>query len=141
MTMKKYWWSLALLAGVLSPVSLGADPEPASAVTRLATQRRDAARRTYEAMWANYRDRRAGEDTLYRWSVRWLEAEKFLSDQPADQQAACKAHYERMRELERIIRNLQRSGQATIDEVSATEYYRVEAELWMLQAKGEKKDR
>jgi hypothetical protein len=141
--MNGYSWLLALLVGILAAGFLGAgpDPEPAAVLSRLATQRRDAARKTYEVMWANFRDRRVADEVLYRWSLRWLEAEQKLSERQADQVAACKAHLDRMRELERLIRNIQRTGQIAIDEVSASEFYRVEAEIWLLQAKDGKKNR
>ena len=135
--MNRYTGLLALLLGVLAagPARAGADADTANALSKLATQRRDAARRTYEVLWADYRERRASEDALYRWSVRWLDAEKQLSDQRADRIAAYKGHYERMRDLERLIRRLRGSGQSTIDEVSATAFYRAEAEVWLLEAK------
>jgi hypothetical protein len=140
-TMNRHARLLALVLGVLLAGSAGAgpDPEPAAVLGKLATQRRDAARKTYEVKWTNYRERRAPEDTLYLWSVRWLESEKQLSDQKADQVAAYKAHWERMRELERLLDKLQRNGVTTVDEVSAAEYYRAEAEVWLLQAREEKK--
>ena len=141
--MNGYSWLLALLVCILLAGFLGAgpDPEPAAVLSRLATQRRDAARKTYEVMWANYRDRRVADEVLYRWSLRWLEAEQKLSDRQTDQVVASKAHLDRMRELEKLIRNIQRTGQVTIDEVSASEYYRVEAEIRVLQAKEGKKNR
>jgi hypothetical protein len=129
-----------LLLGLLPAGSSRADPEPAAAPSRLARQRLEAARKTYEATWANYRERRASQDSLYRWSLRWLEAERQLGGPRADQVAAFKGHWERMRELERLIANLQRVGQAVIDEVSAAEYYRVEAEIWLVQAREGKKN-
>src|SRR5438067_5700436 len=94
----------ALLAGLLSagPLEADADPDTAATLSRLGTLRRDAARKTYEVTWANYRDRRASADTLYRWSLRWLESERQLSDKQADQLAAFKGHWERMRDLERL---------------------------------------
>jgi hypothetical protein len=92
-------------------------------------------------MWTNYREGRAAGEVLYRWSRRWLNAERQLSARPADQVAALEAHLQRMRRLEALVQKVQRSGQTTIDEISATEYYRVEAEIWLLQAREEKKDR
>jgi hypothetical protein len=138
--MNRYVVVAALLLSLVPAGSFAADPDPETlaAVSRLAVLRRDAARRTYEVKWLNYRERRASEDALYLWSVRWLEAEKQLSDQPADQVAAVKAHYDRMRELDRLIRKLQAAGQTTIDEVSAAEFYRIEAEVWLLQARARK---
>jgi hypothetical protein len=140
--MAKYFGLLALLLGIISagPAGAAPDPEAANNLARLAVQRRDAARRTYEALWLDYRERRASEDLLYRWSLRWLEAERELSDQQADQVAAYQAHFERMRDLDRIIRRLRGSGQTTIEEASATEYYRVEAEIWLLKARDGKKN-
>jgi hypothetical protein len=140
--MTRYWVLLALLLGFLSagPAGAAPDPETANTLARLAVQRRDAARRTYEALWLDYRERRAPEDLLYRWSLRWLEADRELSDQQADRVAAYQGHFERMRDLDRIIRRLHGSGQITIEEASATEYYRVEAELWLLKAKEGKKN-
>src|SRR4051794_2878195 len=109
------------------------EPEPASASAKLANRRRDSARKTYQTLWVNYRERRASEDALYRWSVRWLKAERQLSDRQDDQVAAYKAHWDRMRDLERLIRQVERSGVTTVDEVSAAEFYRVEAEFWLAQ--------
>jgi hypothetical protein len=138
--MIRYWGLLALALGVLwaGPVR-AADPEAANVLARLAVQRRDAARKAYEVLWLDYRERRTSEDLLYRWSLRWLESEKDLSDQQADQVAAYQGHFERMRDLDRLIRRLQGSGQSTIEEISAAEYYRIEAEVWLLKAKEAKK--
>ncbi len=131
---------VALPVVMLAASALLAGPEgkTAGVVERLALQRRDAARRTYETAWANYRDRRGSDDLLYRWSIRWLDAERQLSDRPSAQVAAFQRHWERMAELERLVRRVQRAGQATIDEISAAEFYRTEAELWLIQAREKK---
>jgi hypothetical protein len=139
--MIRYWGFVALALSVLwaGSARAAADQDAANVLARLAVQRRDAARKTYEVLWLDYRERRTSEDLLYRWSLRWLESEKDLSAQQADQVAAYQGHYERMRDLDRLIRRLQVSGQSTIEETSAAEYYRVEAEVWLLKAKEEKK--
>jgi hypothetical protein len=133
----------ALLIGVLSAGLVRADqqPDPATRLSQLAIERRDSARKTYEVTWANYRDGMAAGEMVYRWSLRWLEAERQLSERPADQVAAFKGHLERMHDLEQLVRKVQNvaPGQATIDQVSAAEYYRSEAEFWLLQIKEEKK--
>jgi hypothetical protein len=110
-------------------------PEMSKALEKVARERVEAARVTYEITWSNYKERRAQADTLYRWSVRWLEAEKTLADSPDALTAAYQAHFDRMRALERIVEGVQRARQATIDEVSSAEYYRAEADVWLLQAK------
>ena len=140
--MNRYWGLVLLLLGILpvGAVAAGPDPETANTIARLALQRRDAARRTYQVLWIDYRERLAAGDSLYRWSRRWLRAEKELSDQQADQVAAYQGHFERMRDLERLIRRLRETGQSTIDEASAAEFYRTEAEMWLLQAREGKKN-
>lgn len=133
----------AVLVGLASPFFLPAAPDadPAKTIAALSRDRVEAARKTYQTMHKNYTEgRRVSEDTLYRWSLRWLEAEKELAAQPADRVAAYKGHYDRMRDLDRLIGRLQRAGQTTVDEVSAVEYYRVEAELWLARARAEKKE-
>jgi hypothetical protein len=131
---------LAFLVLFASPnaTASGSDAAPAATLSKLAIQRRDAARKTFEVTWANYRDRRASEETVYRWSLRWLEAERQLCEKPADHAAAYRSHAERMLELDRLIGKVQRARQATIDEVNASEYYRVESEIWLLQAEEKK---
>jgi hypothetical protein len=133
----------ALLLGLISVGLVRADQEtdPAKRLAQLAIERRDAARKTYEVTWANYRDGMAAGEMVYRWSLRWLEAERQLSERPVDQVTAFKDHLERMYDLEQLVRRVmaRAPGQATIDQVSAAEYYRVEAEMWLLQAKEEKK--
>jgi hypothetical protein len=71
--------------------------------------------------------------------MRWLDAERELDKKPADPTAALRAHRKRMAELEQLIRNVRRVGQATVDEVSAAVYYKTEAECWVLQADMNKK--
>jgi hypothetical protein len=137
--MNRYAWSLVIL-GVLSAGRVAADPEPAAEMARLAKQRSEAARRTYEVWWANYHDAGAPGELVYRWSVRWLEAERQLSDRQADQVAAFQAHADRMLELSRLVeKRRQASRQITIDEITGAEFYRAEADLWLLQAKEKEK--
>jgi len=114
--------------------------DPAKTLAKLSKERVEAAHKTFQVMWENYREgRRVSDDTLYRWSLRWLEAERQLSKQQPDQVAAYKGHRDRMAELERLIRKVRRVGQGTVDELSAAEFYKSEAEIWLLQAEGEKK--
>jgi hypothetical protein len=135
---------LARLAALLLLGVVTAGPaaeQPPDPLAGLLKQQRDAARKTYEVSWTNYREGRLPAEVVYRWSRRWLDAERQLSAQPDDRILACSAHLQRMVELEQLVRRLQPSGQVTVDEVSAAEYYRVEAEVWLAQARKEKKNR
>jgi hypothetical protein len=133
---------LVFISALTAAASVSAQPdaEQAKALAKLAKTRLEAARKTYQIFWQNYREgQRSSDDLLYRWSLRWLEAERRLSDQQADQVAALKGHYERMVDLERIVRKVHQAGQGTVNELSAAEFYRTEAELWLLEAKTGKK--
>jgi|SRR5579884_1544654 len=121
----------AVVVGLAAAWTGRADPETAE----LARQKRDAARKTYEVTWTNYLEGRVPEELVYRWSKRWLRAEEALSARPDDRIAARTAHLQRMIELERLVRRLQPLRQVTVDVVSAVEYYRAEAELWLAEAK------
>jgi hypothetical protein len=133
---------LFLLVGFASMGFPRADPddEKAKALARLSKQKLDSARKTYEVLWSDYREGfRISDDTLYRWSLRWLEAERQLYKQPADQIVALKEHRDRMVELEKLIQRVRQVRQATINEVSATEFYRTEADIWLMQANADNK--
>jgi hypothetical protein len=141
--MNRYLAAVALLVIVLpTGFSRAADEQdPAAVLPKMAAEKRDAARKTYEVLWANYREGTGSEELVYRWSKRWLRAERELSSRQGDQVVACQAHVKRMQDLERLIRRVQGAGPGltTIDEVSAAAYYRVEAEMWLLEARQEKK--
>jgi hypothetical protein len=135
--MKLFAWiilGIILGLGVTSLLRADRDSEPGK-LAKLRKAKVEAARRTYEVTWKNYRDGLAPPVELpYRWSCRWLKAERELSQEKAEQVAACKAHLERMREMERIERELRRSKLNPVNEVTAAEYYRIEAEVWLTEA-------
>jgi hypothetical protein len=129
------WLMAGLLLGSVANAAQAA-PEAGDKTTALVKAKRDAARKTFEAIWVDYREGRGGMERLYWWSRRWLESDQQLAgEQKAERVTAAQGHLDRMRQLERLIRNLQQSKVATIDEVSAAEYFRLEAELWLQQAK------
>jgi hypothetical protein len=130
------WIILGIVLGVGATSLLGADQAPASnKLSKLRQAKVEAARETYQVIWKNYKDGLVpAVEFPYRWSRRWLEAEREMSDGKADQLAACKSHLERMREMERIERELRRSRLNPVNEFTAAEFYRVEAEIWLTQA-------
>jgi hypothetical protein len=132
------WLAGGILLGLAAASAPQAAPEGADKIAALTKAKRDAARRTFETVWIDYREGRGGMERLYWWSRRWMEAEQELAaKQKADLVAAAQGHLDRMRELERIIRKLQEAKVSTIDEVSASEYYRLEADLWVRQARND----
>jgi hypothetical protein len=130
-----------ILAGAILVIichPLRADPqEPQHVVDHaLLKARVDAARRTYEALAKNYIESRPPlAELLYRWSCRWLDAERHLSARQSDQVAACQAHLNRMKEVERVTKDRFRNRYVPIEEDSAAQFYRVEAEIWLAEAR------
>jgi hypothetical protein len=126
-----------LAVATLLPVAPEAVPAKASG--KLAKTKVEAARKTYEVFWTNYREGLVPVvEVVYRWSKRWLRAELELSDKKADQLAAYQAHANRIRDLARFARDRYRVRTNTIEEVTATEFYSTEAEIWIEQAKQQK---
>jgi hypothetical protein len=76
-------------------------------------------------------------EEVYSWSVRWLQADRELNPRQADTVAALERHLERMKLLEKRTMDLvpQLIPQSTGFEV---QWYRLEAELWLAQAKEKK---
>jgi hypothetical protein len=78
----------------------------------------------------------ADPEYLYRWSRRWLEAERVLGTTKEKRVAACAAHLERMRTLEAQQEEWAKKGFAAKYELVAAKFYRIEAEQWAAQEKG-----
>jgi hypothetical protein len=121
-----------IIVGLVATSLLRAGGDAPKIALKLRQAKVQAAQQTYKVTWQNYKDGLAPPVELpYRWSCRLLQAEREVSDQKADQVAAFKAHWERMREMERIERELRRSRLNPINEVTAAEFYRIEAEIWL----------
>lgn len=79
--------------------------KPTEAPKALLRSRVQAAQRAYEVIWHYYQVGKHDEETVYRWSLRWLDAQRRASDRKADQVAALKEHLHRMKELEKQAPN------------------------------------
>jgi hypothetical protein len=102
----------------------------------LAEARVNSARKAYEETVKLYREGRIRDvDRVYLWSQRWLDAERDLNSKKADQVAAVEAHWKRMKKLEESFQSRYKVGAAAAIELAAVEYYRVEAEVWLVKAK------
>ncbi|MBY0522304.1 MAG: hypothetical protein K2R98_02850 [Gemmataceae bacterium] len=130
---------IGLLLGIVVGLALAPAPRAVSraeqadpAVVHSKAQM-EAARKTFVLVWKNYQEGRSNGESVYWWSRRWMESERQLSDKKADQIAAIQAHRERMRKLEQIVRDLQRGNNAAVNELTAAEFYRLEAETWLKQ--------
>jgi hypothetical protein len=69
---------MGILTGVCLLVAQGAEAAPTLA--ELARAKLAAARTTYEATVATYQTGRIDADAAYRWSCRWLDAERDVAE-------------------------------------------------------------
>lgn len=77
-------------------------------------------------------------ETICIWSVRWLQAERALKPKPEDQVAALEAHFKRMAELKRAVKRMT-ADLIPVYKADEVEWYLLEAELWLGEAKAAKK--
>jgi hypothetical protein len=112
-------------------------PAPPTKPSPLAETRYKAALKQFGEVWTYYRQSRTNSFQSYFWSRLVLDSQQDLSDAKADRIAALEAHLDRMKQLEALVKKVQRLGFGFSTDVGATEYYRIEAERWLEKAKGE----
>jgi hypothetical protein len=126
----------ALCLAALAPFAAGADEKAAeNAKARMA-----AAQKVYQGTLARLKvdaNYPLDAEGLYRWSRRWLEAERELREKKEGRVAAAQAHLDRMKKLEALMRGWRDSKFFTDTDVAAVEFYRLEAERWLARAKGD----
>jgi FMN phosphatase YigB (HAD superfamily) len=122
----------ALLAGLsTAPAPSPEPPKP----TSLADARHRAALKQYELTWSYFQQARIDSYQVYVWSRLVLDSRRDLADQPADRITAIEDHLTRMKKLEELIKKVRRLGFGSSYDVGASEYYRLEAEYWLAQAR------
>jgi hypothetical protein len=106
--------------------------------------RTDAARRAYdEAVKSAQQAKRVGSlivpvvkpEDVATWSLCWLHAQCEMSDKRGDRMAALAAHLKRMNELQQHVAEMNKNGLASSLDISAVEFHRTEAELWLAREK------
>jgi hypothetical protein len=126
--------SCALLLGVRVG---SADPEKAVNTKDLTKERAGAARDVYQLAWNDFKpfDLSKGDgEKVYRWSRRWMEAERDLANTKAERAAVLQGHFDRMKKLEEEVQAYARST-IPLQQLAATKFYRAEAEGWLAEAK------
>lgn len=124
--------SLAVLSFAPVAQQKKADDRLPRAEARLAS-----ARKQFDLTWQYYQQNRVETFDVYLWSRLLLDARKSISDKPAERIAACQEHLDHMVRLEALIRKIRRLGFGRSNDVGASEYFRIEAEHWLAEAKGE----
>jgi hypothetical protein len=118
-------------------------PEQAKEMTKLLKARVALAQKAYDATEKSFGEvRRIGAVNIltvkpeesYTWSVRWLKAERDINPKGAEYIVALEAHLKRMKALETKTMSLV-PGILPQTAAFEVEWYRLEAELWLIQAK------
>jgi hypothetical protein len=125
-------WSLLLAGASVAPVPQGQEARKQSP---LAAARYNAALKQFDLIWQYYQQSRVQSFDVYVWSRLLLDASKGVSDRPGKQIAAFEEHLDRMKKLEALIKKVRRLGFERSSDVGASEYYRIEAECWLAEAK------
>jgi len=122
-----------LLAGLMLNLagSASAAPQDRDAAAN-ARARMEAAQKVYQGILARQKvdPNLSGPhvwELLHRWSSRWMEAHAEAGARK-DQIAAAEAHLARMRGLEKYARGVLKQKMVAPYEVSAAEFYRLDAE-------------
>ena len=97
--------------------------------------------RAYEQALASYRDGKVDLEKVHLWSQRLMQAQiatavgSYVTDPKARAVyvAAAKAHRDRMRQLEELVRARVEQGNDLPLSASTAEYYRIEAEGLVLE--------
>ena len=127
-------WGLLLASASVAPAPQGQDKE-ARKQPALTEARYNAALKQFNLIWQYYQQSRVQSFDVYYWSRLLLDASKGVSNKPDRQIAAYQDHLDRMQKLEALIKKIRRLGFGRSSDVGASEYYRVEAECWLAEAK------
>ncbi len=127
-------WGLLLAVASSAPVPHGqeaAKPPP------LAEARYNAAVKQFDLTWQYYQQNRVESFQVYVWSRLLLDSSKGVSVRPDRRIAAFEEHLDRMKKLEALIKKVRRLGFGRSSDVGASEYYRIEAECWLAEARSQ----
>jgi len=122
---------LALCASLAAPSSTveAAPPTPAE----LMKERVAVAEKAFRTASAQHQAGMTAIETVYLWSVRWLDAAIEASPKAAKQALA--DHLKRMADLEAEAQKMFKSGTVNSLGTDSAYYYRIEAELWSARGK------
>jgi hypothetical protein len=129
-------WGLILAGLSMAPIPEQKDaqkpPGPSPSEVRL-----QAAVKQYDLTWQYYAQNRVDTRDVYLWSRLLLDARQAVSRRPADRIRDYQEHLDHMRKLEALIKKIRRLGFGRSSDVGASEYFRIEAESWLAEAKAQ----
>jgi hypothetical protein len=99
----------------------------------------EAAQEAYRVAEAVYTANEGDAETVYRWSVRWMNAQRDLAAAKAERVAAVEDHVKRMQKLEQMAEARHKVGlPGSPLEANAAKFYCVQAEGWLAREKARK---
>lgn len=128
-------WGLILVGASVAPVAQQAQRKENVRMQELAEARYKAAGKQYDLIWQYYGQNRVGSIEVYVWSRLVLDARQAFRKSPADRIKALEDHRDRMKSLQELVSKIRRIGFGRSDDVGATAFYVLEAELWLAEAK------
>jgi hypothetical protein len=124
------------VAGVLVGLTLLTGASRGDEPVANAKARLEAARKVYEGMIERRRidiSAALDPDRFYQWSRRWFEADRDLGANKQASIAAAERHLERMKKMESLFRSWFEQGMASLTEVPAATFFRLEAERTLME--------
>jgi hypothetical protein len=96
-----------------------------------------AARKQFDQAWSSYKQKRSDAFFACVWSRFLLTAQMAMTDDDdqAGRIAALEAHHQRIKDLETLVNKVRRLGFGQQIEVGQTEYFRLDAEYLLAQAR------
>jgi hypothetical protein len=137
---RKSWPVVVLVLLAWSGAQFGrAAPAPAEVPKELLRARLEAAQQVYDLNKRTFAasPRAVRFADLPLWSERWLQAQLALAGTKAERIAAFEAHLVRMKDIERVVKQLSEVGLTGPRDVAAAAYHRADAEVQFLQAGGQ----
>lgn len=119
----------------LATAARPAPPPDRSHMKRLLREELEAARVVNRTRDREYLAGRVWSDSVYEWSRRVLEIELKLSETKGDRIIAYERHLKSMQDLEKINKDRFGAGRISQPEMAATKVYRLEAEIWLEEAR------
>ncbi len=89
---------------------------------------------SYDSRMKEFMAGRGTLDFLIGSALRLLDSERALATSDAEQIAALERHWQRIRLMDRINQYRYEAGRIPIQDYSESRYYRLQAEMWLIEA-------
>jgi hypothetical protein len=116
----------------------------ALASTKLADLKKaklEVARGAHDARYKEFMAGRGTLDFMFDASLRLLDSERAVTDKVADVEAACERHWIFTKRVEEVNKDRFEAGRIPIHDYLEAQYYRLQAEIWLVEAREKNKKR